>query len=284
MSKIEFKDKRAAAIQLTGRKGTSQFLARREIILCAGAIETPKLLQLSGIGCGRLLQSLGVSLVHNAPNVGRNLREHRYLAMQYRVNKGSLNGAFQGLGLAGSLFQYLFNKSGPMSHAAHEAGGVIKTLPSLDRPDAQIGISLHSLVGDGQRVSLEKAPGVTLGGYFMRPESQGEIHIQSPDYRQSPLINANYLSSEIDRRHAISLLRWVRRCVAQAPLQPFIVDETKPGKQYDSDADIIHAFMSLGQTAFHVAGTCRMGSDEGSVVDPQLRVRGVEGLRVVVPQ
>ena len=141
VSKIEFKDKRAAAIQLTGRKGTSQFLARREIILCAGAIETPKLLQLSGIGCGRLLQSLGVSLVHNAPNVGRNLREHRYLAMQYRVNKGSLNGAFQGLGLAGSLFQYLFNKSGPMSHAAHEAGGVIKTLPSLDRPSPRRFVS-----------------------------------------------------------------------------------------------------------------------------------------------
>ena len=281
VSKIEFKAKRATAVQLSGRKGTSRFLARREIILCAGAIETPKLLQLSGVGAGSLLQSLGISVVHNAPNVGQNLREHRYLAMQYRVNKGSLNGAFQGLGLVGSLFQYLFNKSGPMSHAAHEAGGVIKTLPGLDRPDAQIGISLHSLVGDGQRVSLEKAPGVTLGGYFMRPESQGEIHIQSPDYRQSPLINANYLSSETDRRHAISLLRWVRRCVAQAPLQPFIVDETKPGKQYDSDGDIIQAFMSLGQTAFHVAGTCRMGGDEDSVVDPQLRVRGVEGLRIV---
>lgn len=281
VSKIEFSNKRAVAIQISGGQGVLRLSARREIIICAGAIETPKLLQLSGVGDGGLLQSLGIDVVHDAPNVGHNLREHRYLAMQYRVNKGSLNGAFQGVGLVASLLRYLCNKSGPMSHAAHEAGGVVKTQADLDRPDAQIGISLHSLVGDGQRVSLEKEQGVTLGGYFMRPESQGEIRIRSADYCQPPLINANYLSSDVDRRHAISLLRWVRRCVAQAPLQPFIVDETKPGKQYDTDEEIIEAFMSLGQTAFHVAGTCRMGSDETSVVDPQLRVRGIEGLRVV---
>ncbi|MDX1506182.1 MAG: GMC family oxidoreductase N-terminal domain-containing protein [Spongiibacter sp.] len=281
VSSIDFDGRRVVGVNVVSKKGATRYSANKEVILCAGAIETPKLLQLSGIGDAELLQSLGISVVHNAPGVGKNLREHCYLAMQYRVRRGSLNSAFQGAGLLRSVVQYIASKTGPMSHAAHEAGGVVKTQPDLDLPDAQIGISLHSLVGDGQRVRLEKEPGLTMGGYFLRPESQGEIRITSADYRQKPYICANYLSSEVDRDHAVSLVKWVRDCVAQAPLRPFIVDEVKPGYHYASDDDILAAFHEMGQTAYHVAGTCRMGSDDSSVVDPKCRVRGVEGLRVV---
>lgn len=279
--RIVFEDKRAVGVEVVRGPDLSNYRARREVILCAGAIESPKLLQLSGVGDGETLQSLGLPVVHSAPQVGKNLREHCYFAMQYRVREGSLNGAFQGLGLPKSVIKYLISKTGPMSHAAHEAGGVVKTRPDLALPDAQIGISLHSMVGDGQRVRLEKEPGLTMGGYFLRPESQGEIRITSPDYREKPYICANYLSSEVDQRHAVSLVKWVRDCVSQTPLRPFVVDEVKPGYQYAGDDEILDAFKSMGQTAFHVAGTCRMGSDSDSVVDPQLRVRGVEGLRVV---
>lgn len=168
-----------------------------------------------------------------------------------------------------------------MTHAAHEAGGFIKTQPQLEQPDAQIGVSLYSMDGDGNKVEIDKQPGLTIGGYFLRPQSQGEVRIQSADPSVPPLINANYLSADIDRTSAIALFRWFRRLAAQPALKPFIVQELTPGPQVQSDEQILAAFRRYGQTAYHVSGTCRMGADRGSVLDPQLCVRGVEGLRVV---
>jgi len=133
-------------------------------------------------------------------------------------------------------------KKGPMTHAAHEAGGFIKTRPELDRPDAQIGVSLYSMDGDGNKVEIDKEPGLTIGGYFLRPQSQGEVRIQSADATVPPRINANYLSAEIDRTSAIALFRWFRRLAAQPVLKPFIVGELTPGPEVESDAQILAAF------------------------------------------
>lgn len=246
-----------------------------------GAIESPKLLQLSGVGPGELLRSLGIAPVHEAPEVGRNLREHVYVAVQYRVTRGSFNHCFRGFGLLRSLLRYFLFSKGPMTHAAHEAGGFVKTRAGLERPDAQIGVSLYSMDGDGKTVMIDKQPGVTLGGYFMHPQSRGEVRIQSSDPAQPPLIVANYLSAEEDQVAGIALLRWIRRLAAQPALKPYIVEELTPGLQVQSDADILAALRRFGQTAFHVAGTCRMGCDPDAVLDPQLRVRGIEGVRVI---
>ena len=281
VQRIEFSNHRACAVQVNNSAGKERFEVRREVLLCAGAIESPKLLQLSGIGPAALLNSLGISVLHDAPEVGRNLREHVYMAMQYRVTRGSFNHCFHGIGLLGAVAQYFLRKKGPMTHAAHEAGGFIKTRPELDRPDAQIGVSLYSMDGDGNKVEIDKEPGLTIGGYFLRPQSQGEVRIQSADATVPPRINANYLSAEIDRTSAIALFRWFRRLAAQPVLKPFIVGELTPGPEVESDAQILAAFRRFGQTAYHVSGTCRMGADSASVLDPQLRVRGVEGLRVV---
>ncbi|MCL5042118.1 MAG: GMC family oxidoreductase N-terminal domain-containing protein [Gammaproteobacteria bacterium] len=281
VQRIEFDGRRAVAVEVRGSAGERRFGIRREVLLCAGAIESPKLLQLSGVGPAELLRGLGIALVHDAPEVGRNLREHLYLAVQFRVTRGSLNHCFTGLGLARSVLRYAFFRNGPMTHAAHEAGGFVKTRPDLDRPDAQIGVSLFSMAGDGKTVMIDKQPGLTLGGYFMHPQSQGEICIQSADPSVPPKIVANYLSAEADQRSAISLLRWIRQLAAQPALKPFIVEELTPGPQVQSDEQILDAVRRFGQTAFHVAGTCRMGSDAQAVLDPQLRVRGVEGVRVV---
>ncbi|TDV72645.1 GMC family oxidoreductase [Pseudomonas sp. LP_7_YM] len=281
VQRIEFEGDRAVAVQVRNTSGLHSIGIRREAVLCAGAIETPKLLQLSGIGPAELLSGLGIQVVSDSANVGRNLREHLYIAMQYRVTRGSFNHCFAGFGLVRSLLNYFVRKKGPMTHAAHEAGGFVKTRTGLERPDAQIGVSLYSMLGDGNRVMIDKEPGLTLGGYFLQPQSQGEIRIQSTDPAVPPLIDANYLSAEIDRVAGVALVRWLRRLAAQPALKPFIVAELTPGIEAQTDEQILGALRHYGQTAFHVSGTCRMGADTDSVVDLQLKVRGVKGLRVV---
>lgn len=281
VQRIEFEGDRAVAVQVRDASGLHSMGIRCEAILCAGAIETPKLLQLSGIGPAELLTRLGINVVSDSANVGRNLREHLYIAMQYRVTRGSFNHCFAGFGLVRSLLNYFVRKKGPMTHAAHEAGGFVKTRAGLDRPDAQIGVSLYSMLGDGNRVMIDKEPGLTLGGYFLQPQSQGEIRIQSTDPAVPPLIDANYLSAETDRVAGVALVRWLRRLAAQPALKPFIVAELTPGIEAQTDEQILGALRHYGQTAFHVSGTCRMGVDTDSVVDLQLRIRGVKGLRVV---
>lgn len=281
VERIDFEGTRAVGVQVRNASGLQTLGLRREAVLCAGAIETPKLLQLSGVGPAGLLRSLDIEVVSDSPDVGRNLREHLYIAMQFRVTRGSFNHCFAGLGLVGALLKYFMRKKGPMTHAAHEAGGFVKTRKGLDRPDAQIGVSLYSMLGDGNKVMIDKQPGLTLGGYFLHPQSQGEIRVQSKDPAVAPLINANYLSAEVDQVSGIALVRWLRRLAAQSALKPFIVSELTPGIEAQTDAQILAALRHYGQTAFHVSGTCRMGADAESVVDLELKVRGVQGLRVV---
>ena len=279
--RVEFAERQATGVRLRNKTGTYTVQASREVILSAGAIQTPKLLQLSGIGPGALLQAFGIGIVAESENVGRNLREHRYLSTQYQVKGGSLNASLGGLGLARSVLDYLFRSKGALTHAAHEVGGFVKTRPGLDHADAQIGVGLYSIHASERGVEIDKTPSLTILGYFTRPESQGEIRIQSPDPDHAPAIDANHFSAEIDRTSAISLFRWLRRLGRQKPLADWIVQETAPGPSIETDDDILNNAVSLGGTSFHVSGTARMGADAGSVLDPQLRVRGVSGLRVV---
>lgn len=279
--RVEFEDRRATGVVIRNAQGQSRIRAGREVILSAGAIQSPKILQLSGIGAGGLLQSFGIPVIADSPEVGQNLREHRYLSTQYRLTRGSDNGRLQGLGLVGSLMQYALFSRGPLTHSAHEVGGFVKSRPGLDRPDVQIGVGRYSMRAGENGVEIEKEPGLTILGYFTRPQSRGEIRIQSPDPSARPFINANHFSAELDRTTAISLFRWLRRLGRQPALAPWIVKETVPGPDIETDEDILQNAVSLGGTAFHVSGTCRMGNDGDAVLDPQLRVRGVGGLRVV---
>jgi choline dehydrogenase len=279
--RVEFNGRRATGVRVRDRTSERTITARHEVILCAGAIHSPKLLQLSGIGPASTLQGAGVNVLVDAPEVGRNLREHRYLAVQFRVTGGSLNGRFAGLGLARSMVRYLMSSTGPLSHAAHEAGGFIKSRPELDRPDGQIGVGLYSMQVSGQKVAIDPQPGLTIGGYWMRPQSRGELWIRSADPEAAPYINPNTFESQIDRESSISVFRWIRRLAAQPALAGYIERELTPGPAVQSDDDILEAYLKLGNTAYHVCGTCRMGSDDRSVVDLQLKVRGVEGLRVI---
>jgi choline dehydrogenase-like flavoprotein len=278
--RIEFQKNRATTVVVKDREGTRTIAAVGEVILAAGAIESPKLLQLSGIGPGPLLQSFGIPVVVDAPSIGVNLREHRYLAMQYHVTGGSLNDRFSGIGLLRSMLDYALRSKGPLTHSAHEVGGFVKTRPELDRPDAQIGVGLYSMSGSGSEVNIDTQPGITIGGYFMRPESQGAIRIQSADPAARPHIDVNHLTADVDKRSAISLYRWIRNLAAQPALAPWLVSATTPGVEIQSDDQIVDAFLRFGNTAYHVCGTVRMGSDSAAPLDPQLRLRGVENVRV----
>ncbi|MDB5686989.1 MAG: oxidoreductase [Rhizorhabdus sp.] len=278
--KVEIVDRKATGVTLRNKAGT-RFVGAREVILSAGAIQSPKLLQLSGIGPAAILQACGVPVIVDSPDVGRNLREHRYLQTVYRVTGSSMNQGYAGLCLLKSLFQYGLFSQGALTHAAHEVGGFVKTRPGLDHADAQIGVSLYSLGYGEQGVTVDPYPGLTILGYFTRPESQGEIRIESADPDAKPFIDANHFSAEIDRISAVSLFRWLRALGQQPALKPWIVEEQSPGPKIQTDDDILQNAVSLGGTSFHIAGTCRMGADPQSVLDPQLRVRGIEGLRVV---
>lgn len=279
--RITFDGRRCSGVEIRKNGEIRWIAARREVILSAGAVESPKLLQLSGIGPGALLASYGIDLVVDAPDVGRNLREHRYVSTEYRVKQGSLNKRFRGLGLLRSALEYFLSHRGPLTHPAQELNGFIKTTPDLDHPDTQVGIGLYSLGQNaGGGPEPDRFPGMTILGYDTNPSSQGEISIQSADPDVAPIINANHFATQRDRDKAVSIFRWLRALGAQPALQDWIVAEKKPGPAIQSDDDILQNLTALGAIAFHVAGTCRMGADAASVVDPQLRVRGVDGLRV----
>ncbi len=279
--RIEFQGRRASGVSLRNKTGTHSVSATKEVIISAGAIQSPKLLQLSGIGPAALLGSFNIPVIVDSPNVGRNLREHRYLSTQYKVKGRSLNSSLGGLGLLRSALQYLLFSSGALTHSAHEVGGFVKTRPELTRPDAQIGIGLYSMRPGKNGIAIDPYPGLNVIGYFTRPESQGEIRIQSADPTVAPIIDANHFSAEIDRVSAVSLFHWLR-CFGQQPaLKSWIIEETDPGPRIKTDEDVLQNAINLGGTAFHIAGTCRMGADDAAVLDPQLRVRGVQGLRVV---
>ncbi|MEH6758634.1 MAG: GMC family oxidoreductase N-terminal domain-containing protein [Parasphingorhabdus sp.] len=277
VEKLLFEGTRVKGVQLADR----MVQCRGEIILSAGAVESPKLLELSGIGDGERLQALGIETLVHSPLVGENLREHRYVAIDWRVKGGSSNQNLQGLPLIASVLRYLLFKSGPMTDAAHEVGGFIKTHPELSRPDAQIGSMLVTMsLGKNGAPVLDSFPGMRILGYFTRPESRGWTHITSRDADTPPDINANHFAESIDRNTAVDLFKWIRRLGQQNALAPWIVEETERSTVFQSDEDIAANLLNLGGTSFHIAGTAAMGADPDSVLDPQLRVRGVEGLRV----
>ncbi len=282
VARIVFEGRRAVGVALREAGGEVVLRARRDIILSAGAIQSPKLLQLSGVGPGRLLQDLGIDVVVDAPDVGEQLLEHRCILMQVRLRGGSLNQEFRGWRLGRSLLRYALRHDGPMTLAAHELCGLVKTRPELARPNAELGIGLYSIKVDARgAIAIDDQPGMTWVGYPTQPDSRGSVRITSRDPDADPAIHANYLQTAHDRRHAADLVRLMRRMLSQPALAAHVVAETQPGPDCQSDDELVAAYLTHGSSTFHVAGTCRMGADERSVVDPQLRVRGVQGLRVV---
>ena len=279
--RVIIENRRAVGVELRDKAGRRSVHADREIILSAGAFQTPKLLQLSGIGPASLLKAIGIEPVVDAPDVGRNLREHRHVDLRVRVKSHSQNRDLGGWRAGLSMLRYLVGRRGPMTHAAHEVGGFAKSTDGLDHADLQFGLMSVSATSTGKdgKIGLEAHPGITFVTYFTRPESQGEVHITSADPDAPLSVNVNHLSAELDRRKFVAAFRWNQRLADQPALRDWVVKADEQAATW-SDDEILADAMELGGTCFHSSGTARMGADDTSVVDPRLRVRGVDGLRV----
>lgn len=255
--------------------------ARREVILCAGALQSPQLLQLSGVGPADLLGSFGVPVVHELRGVGENLQDHLQARVMFRCSR-PITTNDQLASLWGKLrigMEYVFLRGGPMAIGINQGGIFARTRPELTRPDVQFHVA--TLSSDMAGSPVHSHSGFTMSVCQLRPESRGHVRIRSSDPLEPPSMQPFYLSTETDRRTAVDGVKLARRIAATRALAPFVVDEYAPGAQAASDADLLEFVRNQGGTIFHPSGTCRMGEDALAVVDQQLRVRGVGGLRVV---
>lgn len=279
--RVTFEGRRATGVEFRQGDALRRVSARAEVILCGGAIGSPQLLQLSGVGPGDLLAQHGITPVAERDEVGGNLQDHLQIRMAYKVTgTKTLNTMSASLwGKAKIAMEYALNRSGPMSMAPSQLAAFARSGPDVASADLEYHVQPLTLEAFGQ--PLHAFDAFTASVCHLRPESRGTVRIGSADPRAHPLIAPNYLATEGDRRVAAAAIRLTRRIVAQSPLARFAPEEFKPGAQYETEAELAQAAGEIGSTIFHPVGTCRMGPDAGAVVDPELRVRGVEGLRVV---
>lgn len=281
VDRVTFEGKRATGIEML-RAGSRERVEAREVIICGGAMASPGILERSGIGDAKRLQALDIPLVHESPEVGEGLIEHRGLIMQWRLKRDlSQNKMFSGWRLLLSAARYYLNRSGPMAAAAYEIGGWFRTNPGLNRPDAQVLVAPFSFDFARQRQDVERFPGMHVVVYSLRPASRGSIHIESRDPDVAASFHPNYRSNPADNQSMIGAVRVIRDYVRKAPLGELVGEETMPGPAVETDAEILDAYDRLGTCGYHAVGSCRMGKDADSVVDPRLKVRGVHGLRVM---
>ncbi|MDB6059908.1 MAG: choline dehydrogenase [Verrucomicrobiaceae bacterium] len=288
-TRLLFEGKRCTGVEIfsqqsrSSQRGLWQASARREVILCSGAIGSPQLLQLSGIGPAELLQQHNIPIVHALSGVGANLQDHLQLRTIYKVkNIPTLNTRANNLfGKALMGLEYLFKRSGPLAMAPSQLGIFARSSPQFDSANLEYHVQPLSLEKFGD--PLHRFPAFTASVANLRPTSRGTVRIVDNNWRTAPEIHCAYLSILEDRNVAADSLRLTRRIASMAPLRPFAPEEYLPGSGYQSDAELAHAAGQIGTTIFHPAGTCKMGraDDDSAVVDAQLRVRGVESLRVV---
>ena len=273
---------RAVGVEWISGGSRQQARAQREVVLAAGAIESPQILQLSGIGPARLLETHGVPVVADLPGVGGNLMDHYQSRVVVKLKRpDSLNDHVRNpLRLAAMGLEWLFRNSGPLTAGAGQVGGAACSAHARNAtPDVQLLVMPLSVDKPGE--PLHRYSGFTTAVWQCVPESRGRLGIASADPLAPPRIETNYLAQETDRRALVDGLRIAREIYAQPPFRDLWDVEVSPGPGRNTDAELLEYARQTGGTVFHASGTCRMGTDADAVVDPQLRVRGVEGLRVI---
>jgi len=279
--RVLFEGKRAIGVEFSRNGQTERALAGREVILSAGAIGSPHILQLSGVGDPDLLGRVGVPVHHELRGVGRNMQDHYVVRVTYPIHgMATANERARGLPLAGEVLRYLATGKGMLTYSASLVAASVKILEESATPDVQISFAPGSFK-DGQIGQLEAEPGLTGGPWQMRPLSRGYVEAQSPRPGDPPKINPRYLTEESDRRAVVGGLRFVRRIFNAPALQPYIGEERLPGAQVQSDDELLDYAKRNGNTVYHASCTCMMGQHAMAVVDDQLRVHGIEGLRVI---
>ena len=274
---------RCSGVQVWTGQEMVEVQARHEVLVCAGAVNSPQILQLSGIGPAALLRRHGIDVRCDLPGVGENLQDHLQIRSVYKIRGArTLNTMANSLwGKAGIGLEYLLRRSGPMSMAPSQLGAFTRSSPGQAHPNIQYHVQPLSLDAFGE--PLHGFPAFTASVCNLNPTSRGTVQIQGPDFGQAPAIAPHYLSTPEDRQVAADSLRVTRRIVSQDALARFAPEEWKPGVQYQSDEDLARLAGDIATTIFHPVGTTKMGraDDPLAVLDSRLRVRGVQGLRVV---
>jgi len=282
ISRLLFEGARATGVHYVQDGQTREARARGEIILCAGAVNTPHILELSGIGDGGRLQTLGVETLRHAPGVGENLQDHLQLRTIFKVqNAPTMNALYASLWRRPLMaLEYAALQRGPLSMAPSQLGAFAYSSPDQASPDLQFHIQPLSLDKFGD--PLHAFPAITASVCNLRPTSRGGVHATSPNPLEAPRIDPNYLATDEDCRTAIAALRLTRKIMSAAPLAQYMPEEFRPGPKLLDDAEILAAARDIATTIFHPVGTAKMGlkSDPTAVLDARLRVFGVEGLRV----
>jgi choline dehydrogenase-like flavoprotein len=279
--RVIFDGKRAVGVEFSRNGNTERAMALREVILSAGAIGSPHILQLSGIGDAEHLQRIGVPVVHELKGVGRNMQDHYVVRVTYPIHGlSTINEKARGLPLAGEVLRYLVTGKGMLTYSASLVAASVKILPESATPDVQISFAPGSFK-DGQIGQLEEEPGLTGGPWQMRPSSRGYVEAKSNRPGDMPAINPRYLTEESDRRAIVGGLKFVREIFNAPAMQPYVGEEKLPGAKVQSDDELLDYAKRNGNTVYHASCTCMMGQHAMAVVDDQLRVHGIEGLRVI---
>lgn len=279
--RIDFEGKRAIGVTYRVGNEEKQVRARAEVILTAGSVQTPHLLELSGVGDPKSLAAAGIPVAHELPGVGNNYIDHFATRMNWRVKLPvTLNEMTRGWRLGAAVVQYYLTRKGILTFGTGLAHGFVKTRPELETPDVQYFFMHASYANAGER-KLDREPGMTIGVTQLRPESRGSIHIKSPDPSVAPAIRPNFLSVRTDQESLIGGMRIARHIVEQPAMDKYRAYEMNPGPQVNTDDEWLDFARRNGQTIYHAIGTCSMGKGPQAVVNERLKVYGLEGLRVV---
>jgi choline dehydrogenase len=286
-TRVLIENGRAVGVEYIQKGEQKQARANAEVILSGGAINSPQLLQLSGVGPAVLLKEHGIDVIADLPGVGENLQDHYVITSTYRLKPGtvSVNELTKGARFVGETLKYLFQRRGLLTLSAAHIAAFCKSRPDLAGPDIQFHILPATMdtqkLLEEQKMELEGQPGLTIAPCQVRPESRGSIRIVAPNPTVYPAIQPNYLSDPIDQQVAVASLRWARKIAGQPALAKWIDHEMLPGPDAKSDEDLLTFARMTGSTIYHPVGTCQMGHGPQAVVDPQLRVHGIANLRVV---
>ena len=281
---IAFEGMRATGVDYV-QNGAKRHASAREVLVSAGAIQSPQLLELSGIGDPDRLRSLGIGVVAASPAVGENMVDHLQVRCTYRTNVPiTINDVMRsGWHKARFGLRYLLTRRGLLAGTSSTAHAITRTSDQCDKPNVMVRIyhiSGRDRFSRSPGAGIDPFSGFSIGGFMLQPKSRGYVHIRSRDPREHPGIDPHYLEDPLDRETTAGLLRLIRRIASQPALRPYVVEESRPGRDVADDALLAYA-RETGQTAWHSVGTCRMGPAREAVVDSRLRVHGVSGLRVV---
>jgi choline dehydrogenase len=280
-TRVLFEGRKAVGVEYRRAGAIRTVRARREVILAGGAINSPQLLQLSGIGPGSLLQDHGIPVVSESVGVGEDLQDHLQVRVVLKCTKpitvnDEINSMMRRLGVG---LRYALWRKGPLSISAGYAGAFFRTDERVATPDVQVHFITFSTDRMGER--LHPFPGFTASVCQLRPESRGFVRIKSPDPAAPPAIQPRYLSTETDRRTNVEGLKRLRAMMSMPAMRPYVLAEHAPGPAVQTDDELLAYCREVGSTIYHPSCSCRMGTDSRAVVDPRLKVHGVEGLRVV---